>query len=181
MSSKHVVVAYDFSDSSKVALERAIELACRAPEHVLHVVSVIDPHQDYQAAERVQEQLLDQLRSAFAERPATGEVHFFVHARIGTVPDEILDLASEIGADMIVIGSHGRTGVRRVLLGSVSETVVRRARCAVIVARAKGYPTVELEQVVDAPHPPGQRRLPPHRYSYSSSRVQTRPPEWPIN
>jgi nucleotide-binding universal stress UspA family protein len=179
--SKHVVVAYDFSDSSKVALERAIDLACRAPEHVLHVVAVIDHDQDYHFAEQVQQQLLDQLRETFAQRSTSGEVHFFVHARIGSAAEEILDLASEIGADMIVIGSHGRTGMRRVLLGSVSETVVRRARCAVIVARAKGYPSVELEHIVDAPHPAGHRRPTPHRYSYSSSMVQTRPNYWPLN
>jgi len=178
--SKNVVVAYDFSDSAKFALERGIDLACRAPEHVLHVVAVIDHDQDYHFAEQVQEQLLDQLRSTFAARKVEGEVHFFVHARIGSAAEEILDLASEIGADMIVIGSHGRTGVRRVLLGSVSETVVRRARCAVIVARAKGYPNVELEQVIDTPHVPGRRVL-PHRYSYTSSMVQTRPSDWPIN
>jgi nucleotide-binding universal stress UspA family protein len=54
----------------------------------------------------------------------------------GGPAETIAKVASEWGADLIVIGSHGRTGVRRVLLGSVAEGVVRSAPCPVLIARA---------------------------------------------
>lgn len=190
MSTKHVVVAYDFSSTADVALERAVELACRAPEHVLHFVTVLDPRTglgldpgatiDYRYAEQLQRDLLDRLHAIFAVRGPTSEVHFFVHVLIGDAVPEILAVAEDVGADMIVLGSHGRTGVRRVVLGSVSESIVRAAGCPVIVARPKTYPEVALAKVIDLPeHTPPQRRS--HRYSYTSSMIQTRPREWPLN
>lgn len=57
--------------------------------------------------------------------------------RIGKPPHEILTTAMEWPADMIVIGSHGRHGIPRALLGSVAEAVVRHARCPVLVVRAQ--------------------------------------------
>lgn len=192
MDARQVVVAYDFSETADIALERAVELAVRSPDHVLHFVSVIDPHRgfgleegehvDWRYAEKVQHELLAALKEIFAERAEGKEIHFFVHALIGNAADEILKLAEDVGADMIVIGSHGRTGLRRLLLGSVSEAVVRRAQCAVIVARPKGYEDVALEKVVEVVRPDGvHRHARPHRYSYSSSVVQTRPADWPLN
>jgi universal stress protein A len=53
----------------------------------------------------------------------------------GDPADEILRLADEIGADLIVMGSHGRTGVLRVLMGSVSRKVLDRAKCPVLIVR----------------------------------------------
>jgi len=51
----------------------------------------------------------------------------------GDPADEILKFADEIGADLIVMGSHGRTGVLRVLMGSVSRKVLDRAKCPVLI------------------------------------------------
>lgn len=185
-----VVVAYDFSGGGIVVLERAIDLACRAPQHVLHFACVIDPRAgvpavpvegkvDFRYAEKVQEELSAIVHAAFAARETAGSVHFFVHARIGSPGDEILLLAHEIGADMIIVGSHGRTGVKRMLLGSVSEQVVREAECPVIVARPKTYPEVRLAEVTTRPeHVPHYVR--PHRYTYSETRVTRRPDDWPL-
>ena len=53
----------------------------------------------------------------------------------GDARQEILDQASAWGADLVVLGSHGRTGVTRVLLGSVSDSVARHAPCSVVIAR----------------------------------------------
>ncbi len=191
METQHVVVAYDFSEPADLALERAVELACRAPNHHLHFITALDPHHgiglepgavvDYQYAERVQDKLSELLHALFGARALTGEVHFFVHARIGHATDEILDLAKEVGADLIIVGSHGRTGIKRLLLGSVSEAVVRGARCPVVIARAKGYPDVHLETVVDAPGEHHARRPRPHRYTYVDPRVDTGPPAWPLH
>jgi nucleotide-binding universal stress UspA family protein len=190
METKAVVVAYDFSESADLALARAVDLGCRAPNHVLHFLTVLDAHHglhlepdevvDYRYAERVQELLATRLHALFAGRGADAEVHFFVHARIGQPTEEILGLAEEVGAELIIVGSHGRTGLRRLLLGSVSEAVARGARCAVMVARTAGYPQVQLETVTDAPADHHRARALAHRYTYVNGRAQTRPAEWPL-
>lgn len=187
----HVVVAYDFSPSSEQALIRAVEVALRAPQHVLHIVGALDPHNGlaslgplkgvtYETADRVQQLIKERVVNAFAGRPAASEVQFFVHARIGKPANEILDVAREVGADLIFIGSHGKTGVERFLLGSVSERVVREALCPVMIAREKTYAEVDLMKVTRFDHARTPHRE-PHRYSYSNRQVILRPNDWPIN
>lgn len=191
MSSTHsqVVVAFDFSHSGRAALYRAIALATRAPFHVLHFVCAIEPHApiptiaathgvDYDYAAKVQQALTDEIATELRAANVTGRVHFYVHARIGKPADEILDVARGVGADLIIVGSKGLTGVERIVLGSVSEKVVREAGCTVEVARPKTYEHVDLLQIVDveAHH----TYVPPHRYSYEDNRLNLRPPEWPL-
>lgn len=179
-----VVVAYDFSPSAEEALMRAVDVAARAPKHVLHIVSALDPfshgrHTSHQAAEAVQQRIHERACAAFAGRETAAEVQFYIHARIGQAAEQILDVAREVGADLIFIGSHGKTGIERLLLGSVSERVVREALCPVMVVRHKLYENVDLLRVMPYPH---ERHAfhPPHRYSYVDRRVITRPPDFPI-
>jgi nucleotide-binding universal stress UspA family protein len=185
-----VVVGYDFSHSGRAALHRAVTLAGRAPFHVLHVVCVIDPKDpipsipsyngvDYMYAARVQEALAAEIQQELDQADVRGSVHFFVHARIGKAAEEILLLAGEVGADLIIVGSKGMSGLERLILGSTSEHVVREAGCTVEVARPKKYAEVELQVVehVDVPHP---TYVPPHRYTYEDHRVNLRPAEWPL-
>jgi nucleotide-binding universal stress UspA family protein len=181
------IVAYDFSPSAEEALVRAIDAASRAPEHVLHILAAIDPAHGlavlptrdvtYRYAEQIQTLVAERVGSALVGRSA--QVHFFVHARIGKPADEILSLAAELGADLIFVGSHGRTGLGRALLGSVSEQIVREARCPVLVARAKAYADVELKPIAEHEHA-AHRYARPHRYSYIDNRVITRPDDWPL-
>jgi nucleotide-binding universal stress UspA family protein len=190
MSSKHsqVVVAFDFSQSGRAALYRAIALATRAPFHVLHFVCVIDPHAgvaalptkgvDFEYAERVQRTLKEEIEFELRGIAAAPRIHFFVHARIGKATEEILNLAREVGADLILVGSKGLTGVERIVLGSVAEAVVREAGCTVEVARAKTYDHVELLDIVEANE--HHKYVAPHRYSYEDRQVTKRPPEWPL-
>ena len=185
-----VVIAYDFSPSAEEAVLRGIDLACRAPQHVLHIVAAIDgkagfpvaptEHVDYRYAERIQQMVTARLVEGFAGRKTASEVQFFVHARIGKPADQILQLAHEVGADLIIIGSHGKTGVERIVLGSVSERIVREAHCAVIVARAKTYPTVRLQHVIPFEHERHAYHA-PHRYVYVDQQVIKRPPDWPLS
>jgi hypothetical protein len=118
--------------------------------------------------------------TVFAGRPAAAAVTFFIHTRIGMAAEEILSLAQEVGADLIYVGSHSKLGLERLLLGSVSERIVREARCAVIVARPKGYAHVDLIKVVPDEHTHHAFKQ-PHRYTYSETRVLTRPDAWPIS
>ncbi|MEO7095206.1 MAG: universal stress protein [Polyangiales bacterium] len=185
-----VVIAYDFSPSAELALQRGIDVACRAPQHVLHIVTAVDgrhglallptKHVDYDYAARVQELLADHVKRAFAERPSVSEVQFFLHARIGHPAEEILGLCREVSADLVLVGSHGTTGLERLVLGSVSERVAREAKCAVMVVRASTYEPVELLNVIRYDH---ERKpyTPPHRFSYVDRTAITRPNDWPIS
>jgi nucleotide-binding universal stress UspA family protein len=180
-----VVVAYDLSPSGEVALERAIEVVARAPQHVLHVVTVLDGHRGihkvtYASAEQMQHTLREHVGAAFNQRPTAAEIQFFIHCRIGKPANEILKLADEVGADLIFVGSHSKVGLERVLLGSTSERIVREARCPVMVVRPKTYKHVDLVKVVEYEH---QRTdyVPPHRYSYVETRVVARPADWPLS
>lgn len=184
-----VVVGYDFSQSGRAALHRAVTLAGRAPFHVLHVVCVVDPKEaipalpsyngvDYMYAARVQEALAAETQQELDHADVHGSVHFFVHARIGKPAPEILALAEEIGADLIIVGSKRLTPLERLILGSTSEHVMREAGCPVEIARAKRYPDVMLLPVeqIDPVH----TYVPPHRYTYEDHRVNLRPAEWPL-
>jgi nucleotide-binding universal stress UspA family protein len=184
-----VVVGYDFSHSGRAALRRAVTLAGRAPFHVLHVVCVVDPKEaipslpsyngvDYMYAARVQEALAAETQHELDRADVRGSVHFFVHARIGKAAPEILTLAREIGADLIIVGSKGLCGIERWILGSTSEQVMRDAGCTVEIARPKRYDEVLLLPV--DPVDPGHTYVPPHRYTYEDRRVNLRPAEWPL-
>jgi nucleotide-binding universal stress UspA family protein len=63
----------------------------------------------------------------------------FVHLRVGKPWEEIVRVAAEIWADLVVVGTHGRSGVPRLLLGSQAEEVVRKASCPVLVVRDVSY------------------------------------------
>jgi nucleotide-binding universal stress UspA family protein len=67
------------------------------------------------------------------------------HLREGDPATEILALAQEIGCDLIVIGTHGRTGVGRLLMGSVAEAVLRRAPCPVLTVKGLPAPVPPVE------------------------------------
>lgn len=176
-----VVVAYDFSPSAEEALMRAVDVAARAPQHVLHIVCALDHgrHPTHEDADRVHRDVHERACAAFAGRETASEVQFYIHARIGPAAVQILDVAREVGADLIFVGSHGKTGVERLLLGSVSERVVREALCPVMVARHKHYETVDLMRVMPYPHE-HHAFHPPHRYTYVDRRVLTRPSDFPL-
>lgn len=70
--------------------------------------------------------------------------------REGDAAAEILQVADEVGADLIVLGTHGRTGLGRVLMGSVAEAVLRRARCPVLTLKS---PLPEAESASRGPAP----------------------------
>ncbi len=184
-TNSQVVVGFDFSHSGRAALDRAIALATRAPFHVLHFVCVIEPHRanlavptehpiDYKYAEQVQQALTDEVALALRAANVADRIHFNVHARIGKPADEILAVAEGVGADLIIVGSKGVTGLERLVLGSVSERIVREAGCSVEVARVKRYPHVELLEIVA--HEAHLTYVPPHRYTYENSSLNLAPP-----
>ena len=191
MSAEHsqVVVGFDFTPSARAAMYRAIAVANRAPFHILHFICAIEPHGqvprmphhgrvDLAYIDHVEEALLDEITAELRGAAIADRVHFFVHVRIGHAAEEILELARDVGADLIIVGSKGLTGVERLVLGSVAERVVREAGCTVEVARSKTYEHVDLLKIVDADH--HGHYTPPHRYTYHSECALLRPDDWPL-
>ncbi len=88
---------------------------------------------------------------ASSDEAALPKENVKVLVRTGAAVDQILKVAKETGADMIVMGTHGRTGVARAVLGSVTDQVIQRAPCPVLAIRAEmALPKTELRDVVPA-------------------------------
>lgn len=139
---KRIVVPTDFSSSSERAFAPAAELARRLGEglvllHVVREPSMLVgaspgtgspiPQPDVRNEKAEAEANLRALRSRFADLDLELEV------RVGSNPAQVIaDFAREIDASAIAIATHGRAGLRRLVLGSVTENVLRRAKCPVI-------------------------------------------------
>lgn len=137
-----VLVAFDFSDTSMHALTYGKNLA-RAfggRVHVIHVADVIStsaaqfyPDGPSEPEAKATQLGLEQLHDVLA---AEGVPTAYGYVCVSASPAQaIVDHAKDIHADIIVLGTHGRTGVSRLLMGSVAETVVRTAPCPVLVVR----------------------------------------------
>lgn len=135
---KRIVVPTDFSEESMSAVDAALEIATDASAiHVVHVLpelvviepsvawATIEDEDRIQATER-------QLRAALE-----GDKYRDMHLKVlvGDPGHSIADFAQDVQAELIVLPSHGRTGLKRMLIGSVAERVVRLAHCPVLVIR----------------------------------------------
>lgn len=135
----NVLAAIDLSPGSRGVLLRALWLAnAEETGGEVHVVTVADSGAT-DAAARLQELATSVVRDfAVPSRPAHVQ-RVITHVLTGDPAREIIWLAAHIDADLIVMGTHGRTGVQRLLLGSVAERVVRTAGCPVCVVREKHH------------------------------------------
>jgi nucleotide-binding universal stress UspA family protein len=133
-----VLVPVDFSGSSVIALHYAIDLTA-ASGGTLTIVHVVDADYGWSQIGReefsdldksLQKQAVDQLRS-LADAHLPGKMCADLEVRIGRPAEEIAAAASEAKSNLIVISSHGRTGLDRYLIGSVAERVARIAPCPV--------------------------------------------------
>ena len=144
----HALVSTDGSDQSIRAARRAADLL-RGADHVTLLTVVTEvPGDDAggfegsvytpEEMERLWDAELAEAREEL-ERTAAALTTAKVEKRIeiGDVAKTICRVAEEINADVIVVGSHGRTGLERLFLGSVSEHVVRHAPCPVLVVRER--------------------------------------------
>jgi len=136
---KKILCPLDFDDNSLAALEVAVQLARQADGvvHVLHVVPMIIPPTGspiYVDLYREQEQVArDKLKEIGHKRLSAIKHELLVHT--GEPPAAILSAQRRIGADVIVMATHGRKGFSRVILGSVAEIVMREALCPVLTVR----------------------------------------------
>jgi nucleotide-binding universal stress UspA family protein len=141
----------DFSPGSAAAFDYACDLArdYDARLIVLHAVGPIIP---VGADGVIVSPDLDELREIArkqldAIRPANPTVRVERANREGPSTQAILEAAAEFRADLIVMGTHGRTGFRRLVLGSVTEEVLRKAPCPVMTVRA---PAPETRRAAEA-------------------------------
>jgi nucleotide-binding universal stress UspA family protein len=145
-SIKKIILATDFSDASKEASNHALSLAqtLNAELKALHVFDKTAwniPSHDYLAIDEVVagieearqrgQDTLKELAKSFGLKVET----IFTEGDPG---HEIIRVAEEENADLIILGTHGYTGWKRFTLGSVAELVVKHAPCAVLTIRPKG-------------------------------------------
>jgi nucleotide-binding universal stress UspA family protein len=137
-----VLLATDGSPDATLAAQSAVELCERTGSelHVVHVGEYLptfyaqteeEPAELRHIAQRLLDEQTERLRAA------GGQVDQ-AHLLLGRPAEQIVNLSEELGVGVIVIGSRGLSALRRVLLGSVSESVVRHAHCPVFVVRADG-------------------------------------------
>ncbi|MFQ5597689.1 MAG: universal stress protein [Nitrospiria bacterium] len=144
MKIKKILIPTDFSDLSKEAIDIALPLAKQFGASVvfLHVLERMEGREDEEA--RFNEgdgYLWDRSRALLDDLVGqTEQKGMSASAEIGkgTPYVEILRTAEKIGADLIMMGTHGRKGLDRVLLGSQAEKVVRMASCPVTTIKIKG-------------------------------------------
>jgi len=140
-----ILLATDGSEEAELAALMAVELAdaTHSELHLVHVGVVPSFLKSYPGTlgyerrlyEQIEEDSRELLRKQSLRVKAAGGTVAGTHLRMGQVALEIVALAEELGADLIVMGCRGLGGVRRALMGSVSDSVVRHAHCPVLVVR----------------------------------------------
>jgi nucleotide-binding universal stress UspA family protein len=140
---ERIMVPTDFSAGANAAADVAAELARRLNASV-DVVTVVDTstfayiygdeaYRNQRIAE-IHGRSHDDVQQ-FAGRHFSGLEHVKVHVRDGNTFLEILQAAQDLGSDMIIMGTHGRTGLAHLLVGSVAEKVVRKSSVPVLTVR----------------------------------------------
>ena len=139
---KRILVPIDFSDCSRKALQYALPLA-KEHQAALTLLYVVPPAYgageyggiDYAQLEAGMREDGEKELAKLAVDEVRGEVSANALVHLGSPAREIVETARRLPADLIIISTHGRTGLRHVLLGSVAEHVVQRAPCPVLVVR----------------------------------------------
>lgn len=144
---RHVLAATDFSEASQTGLQRAADIA-REGGSTVTLVHVFDPSPLAPIATRGEgiPQLSDQKeveQAIHAQLEKVRDRYFTDVDEVGTAlvigtnaAEGIVQCAKKHGADLIVLATHGRTGLSHLLIGSVAEKVVRHAECSVLTVRA---------------------------------------------
>ena len=153
--SKYVIlVGADYSPASDLALQSALEFAASKTHVELHVVNVrpttfysarsldIDPQTPtlQEATATLNAYVAVQVTVYQDQNPAAPFAKLFTHLREDEAGPQIAQLAADLEADLVVVGTHRRHGFERLLLGSVAEVVMRLSPCPVLVVRPKAIP-----------------------------------------
>jgi|ETNmetMinimDraft_4_1059912.scaffolds.fasta_scaffold02303_2 nucleotide-binding universal stress UspA family protein len=142
---KNILVPVDFSECSLKAWKYALAFARQfgASVTACHIINsnqfgCPDWNIDYANylvyEEKIEEKATERLNDLIANEAGTG-IKIKGEVNTGQVVDEVLEMAAELDADIILISTHGYTGLKHAFLGSTAESVVRRAACPVLVVR----------------------------------------------
>lgn len=131
-----VLAAIDFSNASDLVVEHALAMARQANAHEVHFLHVRPIPRDEAEREGPQiefEEWLDARVRDSGSVPYTIKV--VAHEAYGNAADVIVEMAGDLLASAVIVGTHGRKGFQRMVMGSVAESVVRNAGCPVLVVR----------------------------------------------
>jgi nucleotide-binding universal stress UspA family protein len=141
---KRICCPIDFSDASRAAMQVAADLARRngGTLHLLHAYPIPGytfPDGSVVASPRMMQELAEgtqrHLEEWRDEAARLGAPSVELVKAIGEPAGEIVSYAAEQGIDLLVLGTHGRSGLEHALMGSIAERVVRKARCPVLTVR----------------------------------------------
>ena len=151
LSIQTVLHPTDFSENSRYAFEMACSLAAKYNARLI-LLHVVDPsaaptffERHFNPLEPAESLVSSKLRFSWPE-PADPTVCVEHRVAEGETSDEILYVARNLKCDVIVMGTHGRTGLERLLTGSVAEEVLRKAPCPVLAAKTPPPNTRTAEQ-----------------------------------
>jgi nucleotide-binding universal stress UspA family protein len=141
-----ILLATDGSKEAQLAALRAVDIAENTDSelHVVHVGVIPTFLESYPGTlgyerklyEQIDEMSRELLRKQTWRVKVAGGTVAGAHLRMGVVDLEIVALAKELGVDLIVMGCRGHRGIRRAIEGSISDAVIRRAPCPVLVVRS---------------------------------------------
>ncbi|HET7755359.1 MAG TPA: universal stress protein [Anaeromyxobacteraceae bacterium] len=141
----------DFSEPARAAMETAVAIARRFDAqltlfHAYQLPGYTLPEGSVVASPKMLQELADQAEHHLEEwkrmAEQMGAPRVATAKSIGEPSVEIVEFAKETGQDLLVIGTHGRTGLRHALVGSIAERVVRRAGCPVLSVHPEGHARV---------------------------------------
>ncbi len=145
---KRVLCPIDFSDASRAAMEVAADLCRRTGAelmllHAYPIPGYTFPDGSVVASPRMMQELAEQATRHLEEwrgdaEKIVGAPRVGAEKAVGEPAAEILSFAKAHAADLVVMGTHGRTGLEHALMGSIAERVVRRAHCPVLTVRPQG-------------------------------------------
>ncbi len=175
-----VVVGSDFSELGDRAILEGVRLSWLYPRAALHVVTVatespagvlmpggslqVRPHLEAIELARLHVAELTRRYCEHSPWPASLD-KIAVYVVVGSPAERIVTLAAAIDADVIVVGTHARRGIDRMILGSVAQEVVKRAPCGVFVLRPRDFLDGEKLPEIQPPLQPGEHALLPYRES----------------
>jgi len=155
-----ILASLELDSTADVAIDQAMRVAGGRDSVDLHLVHVVVGEAQASAEEivRRETQLADapERIKPYVERHLESHAvnKVLVHVRTSEDPAKaILQAAVDVGADLIIVGSHRRRGLQKLLLGSVAERVLKDAHCAVMIALAKDYSRDEASVTIDPPCP----------------------------
>lgn len=175
----NIVVALDFSVLADRALEQALRLSLMHAHTELHVVVVGWPEADKvrlpgpkgllltraDAELELGKHVNEQVSKFHEKEPKLGLERIALYIADGAPGERICALAESVDADLVVLGTHGRQGLERWVLGSVAEEVVRRAGCGVFVVRPRDLLHGQELPRVEPPLKPGEHTLKPFHHA----------------